>query len=163
MEKHKPLKTAKIMKAKHVSFISLLIFIMSAVLIIAFFFYPRTIITVERTMCFGTCPAYRLNIYGDGKVVYEGRHYVQVEGTQITYIPKSKVRELVGEFERIGFYEFEDHYAIAQTDMPSVLVSINFEGKSKTIDVYGGGAPEELMKLINQIEEAANVARWVGE
>ncbi len=123
------------------------------------------VITVERTMCYGFCPAYRLSIYGDGRVVYEGLHYVRVEGKRTTYIPKSKVRELVAEFERIEFYEFDDHYVIGATDLPSVLVSIDLEGRSKTIDMYGAEmiAPEEIANLIKQIEKAVNLAHWVGK
>ncbi|MEI2612218.1 MAG: DUF6438 domain-containing protein [Candidatus Promineifilaceae bacterium] len=123
----------------------------------------NVIITIERTMCFGFCPDYRLSIYGNGKVVYEGRYYVRVEGTRTTYIPKRKVRELVSEFERIGFYNFDDNYAIGVTDMPSVLITLNLEGRSKTIDIYGGGAPDEVMNLILQIEETVKVSHWVGE
>jgi len=164
------LDTMKTVRAKYLPHVGLLIFIIFLIsirvhLINLFDTTPAqdVIITVERTMCFGFCPAYRLSIYGNGKVVYEGRYHVRVEGKRTTFIPKSKVRELVAEFERIGFYEFDDHYIIAATDLASVLVSIDLDGKSKTVDIYGGGAPEEIVNLINQIEEAANVVRWVGK
>lgn len=166
----KALKIVNPIKAKYFPLIGLLIFIIFIVSIRVHLinFYDTTppqdvIITVERTICFGFCPDYRLSIYGNGKVVYEGHYHVQVEGTRTTYIPKRKVRELVAEFERIGFYEFDDNYAIGVTDMPSALITINLEGKSKTIDIYGGGAPEEIMNLIRQIEETVKVSRWVGE
>jgi len=159
-------------RAKYLPLISLLFFITFIVSIRVHFsnFFDTTppqdvVITVERTMCYGFCPAYRLSIYGNGKVVYEGRYYVQVEGTRTANIPKSKIRELVAEFERIGFYEFDDHYIIGGSDLPSVLVSIDLEGRSKVIDIYGAEmiAPEEIANLIKQIEEAVNVARWVGK
>jgi hypothetical protein len=159
-------------KAKYLPLVGLLIFIVFIVSIRVHLinFYDTTppqdvIITVERTMCFGFCPAYRLSIYGNGKVVYEGHYYVRVEGTRTAYIPKRKVRELVAEFERIGFYNFDDRYIIGATDLPSVLISIDLEGKSKTIDMYGAEmiAPEEIANLIKQIEEAVNVSRWVGK
>ena len=44
------------------------------------------IITLERTECFGTCPVYRLTVHGDGRVVYEGIRFVEVEGTVKTSI-----------------------------------------------------------------------------
>ncbi|SRR5258707_2611540 len=166
----KALEAGSTRKALYLPLMGLSVFLVSAITILVYLFnyYDATppqdvIITVERTMCFGTCPDYRLSIYGNGKVVYEGHYYVRVEGTRTTYIPKRKVRELVAEFEKIGFYKFDDHYAIGVTDMPSVLITINLEGKSKTIDIYGGRAPEEIMKLISQIEEAVKVSRWVGE
>src|SRR5712691_7505714 len=39
---------------------------------------PQVVITLERTMCYGTCPAYTLRITGDGSVEYEGMRYVRV-------------------------------------------------------------------------------------
>jgi hypothetical protein len=163
---------ARDLKALCLPLIGLVILIISIPSIIVYIinFYDPTppqdvIITVERTACFGFCPDYRLSIYGNGKVVYEGRYYVQVEGRRITYIPKRKVRELVAEFERIGFYNFDDRYIMSATDLPSTLISIDLEGRSKTIDMYGTEmiAPEEISNLIKQIEEAVNVSRWVGK
>lgn len=120
-------------------------------------------ITIERTTCFGTCPDYKLTIYGDGKVFYYGRYFVQSIGPRIKYIPKSKVQELVSEIKKSNFFGFEDNYISPLTDMPSIIISVNLEGKSKTIDIYGWAGPEELMNLIQQIEETVNIARWVGD
>ena len=166
----KILESFNTIKTKYSPLIGLLVFIIFIVSIRVHLvnFYDTTppqdvIITVERTMCFGFCPDYRLSIYGNGKVVYEGRYYVRVEGTRTTYIPKRKVRELVSEFEKIGFYNFDNNYAVGVTDMPSVLITLNLEGRSKTIDIYGGGAPDEVTNLILQIEETVKVSRWVGE
>ena len=41
---------------------------------------PQVVITLERTVCYGTCPAYTLRITGDGSVEYEGMRYVRVIG-----------------------------------------------------------------------------------
>jgi hypothetical protein len=175
---HKPywltkvLETVDTIKSKYLPHVGLLIFIIFVVSIRVHLtnFLDQTppqdvIITVERTMCFGWCPVYHLSIYGNGKVVYEGRYYVRVEGTRTTYIQKSKVRELVAAFEKVKFYEFDDQYLLGGSDLPSVLVSIDLEGKSKTIDIDGAEmiAPEEIADLIRQIEETVNVARWVGK
>ena len=166
-------ETVSLIRAKYLPYIGLLIFIIFIVSIRVHLInlYDTTspqdvIITLERTACFGTCPDYRLSIYGDGKVVYEGHVYVRVEGTRTTYISKSKVRELVAEFERINFFGFENHYAFGAFDLPSIIVTIDIDGKSKAVDVYGAGdpgAPEEINNLIRKIEETVNVARWVGE
>ena len=36
------------------------------------------LIFLERTMCEGSCPAYKLRIYPDGKVVYKGEFGVKM-------------------------------------------------------------------------------------
>src|SRR5919202_5807692 len=40
-----------------------------------------TEVTLERTACFGTCPAYKVTIRSDGTIIYEGREFVQMKGT----------------------------------------------------------------------------------
>ena len=44
-------------------------------------------ISLERTICFGRCPNYRVTIEGDGSVTYEGWRFVKVEGTHWKKIP----------------------------------------------------------------------------
>jgi hypothetical protein len=40
------------------------------------------VITLERTVCYGTCPSYKVTLTGDGTVVYEGQNFVRVQGRQ---------------------------------------------------------------------------------
>ena len=53
------------------------------------------VITLERTICFGTCPDYMLTILGDGTVIYEGRMFVRIEGTLTTTISEDKIKQLL--------------------------------------------------------------------
>ena len=39
----------------------------------------KVLATLQRTMCLGTCPVYKLTIYNDGRVEWEGSHYVKVK------------------------------------------------------------------------------------
>ena len=63
--------------------------------------YKEVVITLERTLCYGLCPNYKLTIFGDGKVVYEGKNFVKVTGIQTAQISQNKVKELVDEFNQI--------------------------------------------------------------
>jgi len=40
------------------------------------------VVRLQRTRCYGICPAYKLTIHGDGKVEYEGLKYVKETGTR---------------------------------------------------------------------------------
>src|SRR2546430_1156203 len=55
----------------------------------------EVIITLKRTVCYGTCPDYELTIYGNGTVVYEGYRYVAVTGRHSSSIPHERVKQLV--------------------------------------------------------------------
>jgi hypothetical protein len=86
-------------------------------------------ITLERSICFGRCPYYRVTIRGDGSVTYEGWKFVKVEGTHGKKIPAAKVQELVRAFTDIDFFNLKDVYdseinadgsTMTPTDMPMI-------------------------------------------
>jgi len=132
--------------------------------------YSSLVITMERTPCFGTCPAYKLTVYGDGRAVYEGDMFVAVEGQQTTTISQDAVQELVAALENAEFFSLEDDYSAPATDLPSTITTVTLGGQSKTINHYGvcgysdiDTAPKELCDLENKIDEITNSAQWVGK
>jgi len=122
------------------------------------------VITLERTMCFGTCPVYKLTIYGDGTIAYEGKKHVKEQGNRTTRISEDKVRELISEFERIGYFKLRDSYvARGMTDMPSAITSITIGSRTKTVGHYYGdkSAPKELKELEKMIDVISGSSRWI--
>jgi hypothetical protein len=122
--------------------------------------YKDVVITLERTMCLGTCPVYKLKIYGDGRVEYEGESYVGITGTQIGHISSDDVRDLVFEFYRIEYFSLRDEYIEAEPDLPTIITSITIDGHRKQV-VDHWGAPPELKDLEKMIDDAAGSDRWV--
>lgn len=122
--------------------------------------YRSAVITLERTLCYGTCPAYKLTLTGDGKVTYEGQDFVRVKGTQTDQIGLQQVKELIDEFYKINYFSLQDHYTASITDQPSTITSITVNGVSKTVDDYYG-APAKLKVLENKIDEVANSIKWI--
>ena len=120
------------------------------------------VITLERTRCFGTCPVYRLTIYGDGKVVYQGEDFVKVKGTQTAHMVREKVEGLVNEFDKVRFFSLQDRYTGSVTDLPTTITSITIHGKTKTVRNYFG-APKELIALEEKIDETTHSKQWVGD
>ncbi|HWR57424.1 MAG TPA: DUF6438 domain-containing protein [Thermodesulfovibrionales bacterium] len=121
-------------------------------------------ITLERTICFGTCPAYKLTVYGNGTVEYEGKDHVKTMGRQTYAISREKVKELIYQFKRVNYFSLNDSYEkIDRTDFPYAITSIRINGKSKTIRHYRGDntAPRELAALERKIDEIAGSARWI--
>ena len=124
--------------------------------------YKEVVITLERTLCYGLCPNYKLTIFGDGKVVYEGKNFVKVTGIQTAQISQNKVKELVDEFNQIGYFSLRDEYTEKVTDLPTTITSIIIDGKTKKIVNYYG-APKKLNELENKIDEITNSINWVGK
>jgi len=118
------------------------------------------IITIDRTVCFGSCPDYSLTIYGNGTVIYDGRNFVAITGRQTSTIPQEDVRELIRSFYSIGYFSLIDEYVDQVTDLPTTTTSITIGGQFKQVINYYG-APESLRQLENKIDETANSGIWI--
>lgn len=124
----------------------------------------EVVITLERTECFGVCPAYQLTVYGNGTVVYEGKRFVSIEGKRTTTISEEKVRQLLSEFKKIDYFSLNDSYEeLMATDMPSAFTSLTIDGKTKTVRHYHGdfSAPKKLTELEDKIDEIVNSNQWI--
>jgi len=121
-------------------------------------------LTLERTACFGFCPMYKLTVYGNGKVVYEGKRFVKVTGTRTTTISQAAVRKLVSEFQQINYFRLPDSYAAGHTDAPYVITSLTMGKKQKTVrhDLSSPDAPKRLTELENKIDAVVNSKQWIG-
>ena len=122
------------------------------------------VITLERSQCYGSCPAYKLSIYGDGRVVYQGQSHVRVKGMQTAQISADRVRELVQAFDAAGFYSMDAEYHPPTTDRPAYTTAIALAGKVTKVVNAGGypkQAPKALTALENKIDEIAESSRWV--
>ncbi|MBD3880883.1 hypothetical protein IFO70_03850 [Phormidium tenue FACHB-886] len=127
------------------------------------------VIVMERTACFGSCPAYRLTIAGDGRVTYEGIAFVATQGTKTAQISPEQVEDLVTEFEKANFFRLKNEYTVNVTDLPGTKTAITLDGRSKQVWHYGSvgdpnldNAPPALSRLEEAIDQAVNVKQWVG-
>jgi hypothetical protein len=82
------------------------------------------VLTFERTPCFGTCPAYAMQVYADGRVAYEGRSHVPLMGKQDFKLPAAAVAEMLRQAKEAHFETFAEQYKSGVTDMPSTIVAI---------------------------------------
>jgi len=130
------------------------------------------VITLERTACYGTCPAYTVTIFDDGTVVYEGKEFVKQKGKAKSRITKAALDELVREFDRINYFSLDDYYVDGPkncpeswTDQPSATTSLSWKGRTKKVEHYYGcrGLPilDQLSALERKIDEVVNSKRWI--
>jgi hypothetical protein len=111
-------------------------------------------LTLERTACFGFCPIYKLTVYGNGKVVYEGKRFVKVAGTRTTTISQPAVKKLLAEFQQLQYFQLPDSYTGGHTDAPSAITSLTMGKRQKTVNHYlaSPDAPAKLTALENKID-----------
>ena len=113
-----------------------------------------TLIRLERTRCFGTCPAYSVTIDARGTVSFDGTWGVRVTGRQVASIDPRLVSGILEAAERIHFYDLRDRYTMDVTDLPTTFVTITSGGRTKRVEDYIG-PPDGLRELEEQIDNAA--------
>jgi hypothetical protein len=123
------------------------------------------VVTLERGACFGACPIYRVSLYEDGRVVYEGERFVDVLGEQSSEIDPAAVQDLIATFDKAGYFGWDDEYTdLEVTDAPYITTSVTKDGMTKQIVRYTGNssAPLLLPYLETWIDDVANARQWTG-
>jgi hypothetical protein len=128
------------------------------------------VITFERTSCYGSCPAYKLTIYGDGRVEYEGANNVKLKDKKEGRLQAAEVRNLVSEFDKANYsgiksYTEDNCSCTLCTDMPTAITEFRAKGMSHRVEHYYGCrcAPKELFELEETIDRIARTEQWTGD
>ena len=128
-------------------------------------------ISLERTVCFGTCPSYIVTLLADGSVTFEGREHVKTKGVATKKIDASKLIPIFKKLEEIHFWELEDSYRTKKnadgsitsiSDLPTKNVTVKTATKTKKVEDYFG-TPAGMNELELLIDEVAGVNEWVGD
>lgn len=122
--------------------------------------------TIARTACFGWCPVYKLTVYRDGTVEYEGEQYVKTQGKATGHLEPDRIGALDTLFTSHGYLGFASSYEdYSVTDMPSVETSYTpAGGTTKTVRHYlgDGHAPKALGEVEDGIDKIVNIEQWIG-
>ena len=135
-------------------------------------------ITLQRGMCYGSCPVYELKILGTGEVIYQGRHFVKCVGEHRDRIEATDVFRLFEFAQEIGFFEMRDTYdsgpiyildeqemvhesGMSVTDRPRHVVTIQIGEMKKHVTDYFG-TPRRLRRFEQMIDRVCRSERWVG-
>ena len=123
-------------------------------------------IKLTRTMCFGTCPTYTVEITGNGEVIYDGGLHVAIGGREHATISRRDVAEILKRFEQLDYFslpKLDDSSCHDATDFPSAITSLAFDQRSTSVDHYRacGKAPAALGALEEAIDSIAETMRWI--
>lgn len=120
-------------------------------------------IVLSRTGCFGTCPSYRVEVHGDGAVLYEGGSFVAITGSHRASVSSDVVAEMVEAFRAADYFSLQDKYMWGATDLPTYTTSISIDGKTKEVVDYAGehvGMPASVTTLEKALDRLSGVERW---
>jgi hypothetical protein len=127
-------------------------------------------LVLERTECYGFCPAYTVEVHPDGSVAYEGKAFVRVHGVAHATIAKATAEALFAQAACAGASSWSSDYTYPVTDNPTANVTVDL-GTGTVVRVKDyppchpastgyPGTPDTLCQLEEAIDKAANVEAW---
>ena len=139
---------------------------------------PRQIVvTLERTQCLGSCPAYRVTFNGAGEVEYEGKALVKITGVRKATLPQEDVLKIVNELLRVRIFDAASEYdvrdsissykgrltlaSIVVTDAPSTYLELRIGDHARRVRLYYN-VPKELGAIPDLIDQLVRIEQWIG-
>jgi hypothetical protein len=133
---------------------------------------PDTLITLQRGACEARCAVYRLVIFADGTVIYQGQFYVRQAGLVKSSISPEVLAKLIGDLETGGFFQMENNYGYGgntgcdsiDEGGPIAILSVSNQGRSKTIlhdHSCVGAVPKRLTELEDKVDRAVGAVKWI--
>lgn len=122
-------------------------------------------IGLQRGACLGSCPEYRIEVHGDGQVVYEGLRHVAVQGRHVYRVPVEEVARLVESAREKDLWSMKPAYSAEITDHPGYTVTLEVDGQLHRIYDYVGrkaGMPRLVTEFEEEIDAVARTGAWVG-
>ncbi|MEO1449998.1 MAG: DUF6438 domain-containing protein [Bacteroidota bacterium] len=110
-------------------------------------------LTLERSGCMGTCPAYMIHVQADGKVFYDGYSHAPLKGKHTKQISEARVKALIKALNDARFWEMKAKYDNPNiTDLPSTTLKATLDGKSHSVlDRFE--SPDEVKNLSILVDE----------
>jgi hypothetical protein len=136
---------------------------------------PGIIFTV--TPCYGTCPAYSVNLFDDGVLLFRRSHRdtpdVDVLVKEDTFDTSEGFQELVDQLQSQGLSELNGNYTNTmtdgrcRTDAPSKIIEVRTAEFTKRVEYYTGCSEfadeTKLQGLFSVVEEAVGAEALLAQ
>jgi len=106
--------------------------------------------------CFGKCPEFRLKVFENGKLTYEGIKNIEHIGLHMTLIEESLILPLARKAKAIGFEQLREEYLLQIPDMAQFEISY----AGKTVKFHRRNAPEELLEIKKELDGLISRSKW---
>ncbi|MEQ8934384.1 MAG: DUF6438 domain-containing protein [Amphiplicatus sp.] len=135
----------------------------------------ETFFRIERTPCFGFCPAYKATVTDKDILLFEGEHYVAKSGTvNVKELPEGSFSKLIDIAKEQQFASFDSSYPNEAgdncpqqaTDLPGVIITVQSLDISHAVrfdlGCFGFDGRERLEKMISEIDAVMALDEWIG-
>lgn len=117
---------------------------------------------LHRDGCLGTCPAYRIEINGEGNVVYSGEYAVAVTGIHRYRIAPAQVAALMASMEKKGIWQARLAGSPLMQDASTITLTLQLGSETRRFvhDKIEGEGVDSLAEFESEIDHAADTGQW---
>ena len=115
-----------------------------------------TSISLERTGCLGSCPAYVVTLHRNGRATKIARQTGSYEAEVHRFVFDQLARLLAAQ----GFFQLKPRYSIALTDQPSAIVTAELGRRTVRVEDYGSSGPVALWGMQEAIAAVVERLAW---
>lgn len=120
-------------------------------------------ITLERSVCFGDCPAYKVVFRSNGTATYTGEANTpfigEYEADSKSY-PGSYFEQMSRWLYVQKYFDLKDVYNENLADSSAITITVVRDGKRKTIIDYDSEQPIEIWGIAMAIDGAVSKIKW---
>ncbi|MGY3040260.1 hypothetical protein ACVWWQ_001883 [Rhodanobacter sp. TND4EL1] len=136
---------------------------------------PEASVTLERSTCFGNCPAYSVTAQADGQVSFTGHAHVQTTQAagRATPAQLAAIHAALAQADftamRPSYTSRDDGCEMMMSDQPGIKITVDDARGSHSVDFYLGctGAAADAVRprieqLAKAIDQQLQTGRWIG-
>jgi hypothetical protein len=121
-------------------------------------------ISMERTMCYGPCPVYKVTFKSDGTAIYQGEAHVEKLGVYKGIVDKQDFDYLNEFMSKLKFSQLNDEYTTPVTDCANTITTMLINGDTiKKVNNYAESGPVEIWAIEKVIDGIINDIYWEQE
>ena len=125
---------------------------------------------LERTPCFGSCPVYKIEVSGTGKVKYNGEYFVEKKGAHTWQLSSKVVEQLNQLITEIGYFAIKEkrqrgEFITISTCMTSCITSVLLDDGSfrKINNNYGVNIYQRKLSTFEyKVDKLIGVKGYIG-
>lgn len=127
----------------------------------------QNVLLFQKTVCFGTCPAFDVILFESGEQIFIGELYTKIKGVVIERNSMSKYKKLRELLDKYQFSKFPGEFECKEswTDNPSVSITLQENNKLKRVYHYHGCKgfewEDQIFKLESDFENLLDIDKFV--
>ncbi len=118
-------------------------------------------LTIEKHPCFGHCQVFKLSVYRNGLVIYEGKEYLEKKGVYFSELSSEKMNKLKRQSDPLSWANYKNEYMVNIADLPlTELDYFDIHGAKIKHIKANSNLPDPLHTLSKTLIELISSESW---